>query len=53
MKHHPKKLDHMKDRYKQLGSLKELGEEFNMSKSNAHRLVNKESQSEVDCYRKK
>lgn len=39
MSHHPKKIEHMRERLKQGLTYRELGPEFGMSKSQAHRLV--------------
>lgn len=47
--HKGKKAEHMTRRYKAHGSFERLGEEFGMSKSNAHRIVQGHNQKQEEA----
>lgn len=46
--HHPQKIERMRQRSKHL-TVRELGSEFGMSKSHAHRLINSDSDDEIEA----
>lgn len=45
---HDKKIEHMKRRHQEHGSLKKTAEEFGISKSKLHRIIKKHESEEED-----